>query len=89
MTAAIVKSALKRISAGETLSEAEMEEALGLMTAGEATPAQMGAFLMGSLTDLIGPRLVAIVPAVGMTAVILWVVRGTTIWNIKVTAPKG
>src|SRR5262245_40538061 len=47
MTAASVKAALQSIAAGASLDEAEMERVLDVMTRGEATPAQMGAFLMG------------------------------------------
>jgi anthranilate phosphoribosyltransferase len=38
---------LGRLAAGETLSAAEAEEAVGLIMEGAASPAQMGAFLMG------------------------------------------
>lgn len=44
---AAVKHSLKTIAAAATLSSAETRDALAAMTAGEATPAQMGAFLMG------------------------------------------
>lgn len=44
---AAVKHSLKTIAAAATLSSAETRDALDAMTAGEATPAQMGAFLMG------------------------------------------
>ena len=37
---------IQKVSAGSTLAEEEIRIALELMTAGEATPAQMGAFLM-------------------------------------------
>src|SRR5262245_10297807 len=37
---------IQKVSAGTTLAEEEIRLALDLMTAGEATPAQMGAFLM-------------------------------------------
>jgi anthranilate phosphoribosyltransferase len=37
---------IQKVSAGTTLEEQEIRLALDLMTAGEATPAQMGAFLM-------------------------------------------
>jgi anthranilate phosphoribosyltransferase len=37
---------IQKVSAGTTLEEGEIRLALDLMTAGEATPAQMGAFLM-------------------------------------------
>ncbi len=42
-----MKSVLRLVAAGERLAVAEARHAFGLMMAGEATPAQMGAFLMG------------------------------------------
>jgi anthranilate phosphoribosyltransferase len=47
MTAASVKATLQKLAAGESLSEAEMSRVLDAMSSGEASPAQMGAFLMG------------------------------------------
>ena len=47
MTSATLKSVLQKIAGGETLSEDEMREAMEVMTAGEATSVQMGAFVMG------------------------------------------
>ncbi len=41
-----LKPLLARLAAGATLSEAESEEAFGLIMAGEATPAQIGALVM-------------------------------------------
>ncbi len=46
MTAASVKAALQKLAAGESLGETEMSRVLDAMSSGEATPAQMGAFLM-------------------------------------------
>lgn len=40
------KTILARVATGASLSEAEAEEAFGIMMAGDATPSQMGAFLM-------------------------------------------
>lgn len=42
-----MKAILRRIAEGERLSTERAQHAFGLMMAGEATPAQMGAFLMG------------------------------------------
>ncbi len=42
-----LKALLGRVAAGERLSEAEAETAFDAMMSGNATPAQMGAFLMG------------------------------------------
>ena len=41
-----LKPVLARLAAGETLSEAESEEAFGTIMAGEATPAQIAGLLM-------------------------------------------
>ena len=38
---------LAKVGNGETLSIGEAERAFDIMTSGDATPAQMGAFLMG------------------------------------------
>ncbi len=46
MSAAEFKAALGRLAAGERLSEAESAAAFDTMMSGDATPAQMGAFLM-------------------------------------------
>ena len=40
------KALLAAVAAGRPLTEAEAEQAFGVMMAGEATPAQMGGFLM-------------------------------------------
>lgn len=47
MSATNLKPLIQKIAAGQSLDETEIEAALAAMTAGEATPAQMGAFLMG------------------------------------------
>ncbi|KAB2912048.1 MAG: anthranilate phosphoribosyltransferase [Hyphomicrobiaceae bacterium] len=41
-----LRELIQKVSGGTTLTESEIRTALDLMTAGEATPAQMGAFLM-------------------------------------------
>jgi anthranilate phosphoribosyltransferase len=41
-----LRQLIQKVSGGATLTEEEIRLALDLMTAGEATPAQMGAFLM-------------------------------------------
>jgi anthranilate phosphoribosyltransferase len=41
------RSLLAKVGNGETLSLAEAERAFDIMSCGNATPAQMGAFLMG------------------------------------------
>ncbi len=41
-----LKQLIQKVSSGATLNRTEIESALEIMTAGHATPAQMGAFLM-------------------------------------------
>ena len=41
------KALIGKISQGETLSQAESKEAFNIILSGDATPSQMGAFLMG------------------------------------------
>ena len=45
--------------------------------------APFGAAIMGWLVDAFGPYKIAIVPAAGMTILILWMVIRTPIWNLK------
>ena len=45
-TAAIMKSLLGRVAAGEKLNEDDAEAAFDIIMSGDATPAQIGAFLM-------------------------------------------
>lgn len=47
MSEQALKPIFKRLAAGHPLSEDDMRLAVGMMTEGKATPAQMGAFLMG------------------------------------------
>lgn len=47
MSDAVIKAALKSIAAGKSLSEADMEAVLGLMSEGHGSAAEMGALLMG------------------------------------------
>ena len=46
MSEKILKDLIAKVSTGATLTSDEIETALDIMTAGNATPAQMGAFLM-------------------------------------------
>lgn len=47
MSAELVKAALKKVAAGEPFNAQEAEQILGAMTDGDASPAQMAAFVMG------------------------------------------
>lgn len=47
MTAALLKPIMAKLADGKGLTEREIAEALDAMVSGAATPAQMGAFLMG------------------------------------------
>ncbi len=65
----------------------QLARVLSIYQLGFMAGAPFGAFLMGQLTDLLGPHTVAIVPAAGMSALIVWMVLRTPIWNIKVEKP--
>jgi anthranilate phosphoribosyltransferase len=47
MTAPTIKHVIQKLASGEAFDAKEFESALDAMTSGDATPAQMGAFLMG------------------------------------------
>ncbi|PPR61657.1 MAG: Anthranilate phosphoribosyltransferase, partial [Alphaproteobacteria bacterium MarineAlpha3_Bin7] len=42
-----MKAFISKVANGLSLSESEAEEAFGIIMSGDATPSQMGAFLMG------------------------------------------
>ncbi|MBW7849028.1 MAG: anthranilate phosphoribosyltransferase [Rhodospirillales bacterium] len=46
-TASVMKSLIARVAAGERLSEADAEAAFEIIMSGDATPAQIGGFLVG------------------------------------------
>lgn len=46
-TASVMKSLIARVAAGESLSEADAEAAFEIIMSGDATPAQIGGFLVG------------------------------------------
>lgn len=66
----------------------QLARVLSIYQLGFMAGAPLGAFMMGTLVDLFGPYKIAIVPAFGMTATILWVVLKTPIWNLKNEAIK-
>ena len=45
--------------------------------------APIGAYLMGLAVDTFGPHKIAFVPALGMGIIVIWMVLGSPIWNMK------
>lgn len=87
--AAGISIATSRSIVQDAAPKNEIARVLSIYQLGFMAGAPLGAFIMGTLTDLIGPHSVAVVPALGMACVIAWVVLKTPIWNIKVVPPKG
>jgi len=61
----------------------QLARVLSIYQLGFMAGAPLGAAIMGYLTDAFGPQKIAIVPAVGMSALIAWMVLATPIWNMK------
>ena len=82
--AAGVSIATSRSIVQDAAPKDQLARVLSIYQLGFMAGAPFGAFVMGTLTDLIGPHLVAIVPASGMTLLIIWMILSTPIWNMKV-----
>jgi MFS family permease len=87
--AAGVSIATSRSIVQKAAPKKQLARVLSIYQLGFMAGAPFGAFIMGTLTDLVGPHLVAVVPAAGMTILIVWMILGTPIWNIKVERVKG
>ena len=64
----------------------KLARVLSIYQLGFMAGAPFGAAIMGALVDLFGPQRIAIVPAGGMIALILWMVFFTPVWNMKGSA---
>lgn len=64
----------------------KLARVLSIYQLGFMAGAPLGAAMMGALVDLFGPHKIAVVPAGGMAALIIWMVFFTPIWNMKGSA---
>ena len=83
-----VSIAMSRAIVQDAAPKAQLARVLSIYQLGFMAGAPLGAFFMGFLVDAIGPHRIAIVPAAGMVALILWVALCTPIWNLKNTASR-
>lgn len=81
--AAGVSIAMSRSIVQNAAPKDQLARVLSIYQLGFMAGAPLGAAIMGLLTDLFGPQKIAIVPAAGMTALILWMALATPIWNMK------
>ncbi|MAP95893.1 MAG: MFS transporter [Ponticaulis sp.] len=61
----------------------QLARVLSIYQLGFMAGAPIGAFLMGIAVDIFGPYRIAIVPALGMGLLVLWMVFRSPIWNLK------
>ena len=61
----------------------QLARVLSIYQLGFMAGAPIGAFIMGIAVDVFGPHKIAIVPALGMGVIVLWMVFASPIWNLK------
>jgi MFS family permease len=83
-----VSIAMSRSIVQDAAPKDQLARVLSIYQLGFMAGAPLGAFIMGFLVDAFGPYKIAIVPAAGMTLLILWMVIRTPIWNLKNEAHK-
>lgn len=84
--AAGISIAMSRSIVQDAAPKRKLARVLSIYQLGFMAGAPFGAALMGALVDLFGPHKIAIVPAGGMTLIILWMVFFTPVWNMKGSA---
>ena len=61
----------------------QLARVLSIYQLGFMAGAPIGAFIMGFAVDNFGPHKIAFVPALGMAIIVIWMVLGSPIWNMK------
>ncbi|MFN3607872.1 MAG: MFS transporter [Hyphomonas sp.] len=84
--AAGISIAMSRSIVQDAAPKAKLARVLSIYQLGFMAGAPFGAALMGLLVDMFGPQKIAVVPAGGMIALILWMVFFTPVWNMKGSA---
>jgi len=87
--AAGISIAISRSILQDAAPKEQLARALSIYQLGFMAGAPLGAAMMGFLTDLFPgePQRVAYVPAIGMGVLIIWMARGTPVWNLKAKRP--
>ncbi len=78
-----VSIAMSRSIVQDAAPKDQLARVLSIYQLGFMAGAPFGAFMMGWLVDMFGPYKIALVPAAGMTAMILFMALKTPIWNLK------
>lgn len=84
--AAGISIAMSRSIVQDAAPKEKLARVLSIYQLGFMAGAPFGAAMMGALVDLFGPQKIAIVPAGGMIALIIWMVFFTPVWNMKGSA---
>ena len=84
--AAGISIAMSRSIVQDAAPKEKLARVLSIYQLGFMAGAPFGAFLMGALVDIFGPQKIAIVPAGGMTLLIVWMIFFTPVWNMKGSA---
>ncbi|MEL7454793.1 MAG: MFS transporter, partial [Pseudomonadota bacterium] len=80
--AAGVSIAMSRSIVQNAAPKEQLARVLSIYQLGFMAGAPFGAALMGYLTDMFGPQKIALVPALGMTILIVWMIFRTPIWKL-------
>lgn len=81
--AAGISIAMSRSIVQNAAPREQLARVLSIYQLGFMAGAPLGAAIMGYLTDIFGPQKIAIVPALGMSILIAWMVLRTPIWNLR------
>ncbi len=78
-----ISIAMSRSIVQDAAPKDQLARVLSIYQLGFMAGAPFGAFFMGWMVDAFGPHKIALVPAIGMSALIVWMVLRTPIWNLK------
>ena len=81
--AAGISIAMSRSIVQNAAPKEQLARVLSIYQLGFMAGAPVGAAIMGYLTDIFGPQKIAVVPALGMSILILWMVFRTPIWRMQ------
>ena len=81
--AAGVSIAMSRTIVQAAAPAHQLARVLSIYQLGFMAGAPIGAFIMGVAVDTFGPYDIAFVPAVGLGAIVLWMVFFSPIWNMR------
>ncbi len=78
-----VSIAMSRSIVQDAAPKDQLARVLSIYQLGFMAGAPIGAFAMGWLVDAFGPYKIALVPALGLSAMIAWIILRTPIWSLK------